>query len=397
MKKITILAGNLRGNLGDYAILHSMVIMLNDLYKPLEITITYHSYTGIDKIRTEKFESMLPSNCKISNATPYYRPKLLTKLLRKVTKSEKMISKVLYYYVCSMLFISRTFKNIKKDSDMIILAGGGHFSDMLLSANMFAQLKISLMSCKNTIVFPQSIPKNLFEFFPKQIMVQLYKQMGIVAFREMQSYQYFKETNLNNIYYFPDIVFALQDKFNLEQVNTISKKSIGIVLANTGQRVGKDYINNKLSVLCKQIELLGYTPIIVTTTESIDIAYLNGLKKLYPNLKIIAPKDWKELIQVFSTMKLIITNRFHGMVFSILSHIPVLPVIDVTKTEYMTKTLGYKYFVNDEDEIDKDYLNNLLNNNLEDIINLQDNYLKSTYNDIENFKIILRNLDKGDK
>jgi len=386
MKKIALICTNLRGNLGDYAIIDATVQMLCKLYgSDIQVGIAYHGYTGIDIKRTKKFEDNLPYNTFLDHATPLYRPSFIIKVLRKLNFSNKNLSKFLFYYTRFALSFNKEFKKLITWSDITIIAGGGHYGGLLLASNMLAQIDYAVSTNKDVFSFPQTVPLDWFDFMDKKLITDVLEKLKIFTLRENNSFQYMKQLNLSNCYQIADIVFSIETKQKKLMHIENDIKKIGIVLADTGSRQGIGYVE-KLYDKLLFIEECGYIPIVITTTESVDEKYLKHLKELYPQTEIIAPESWKELISTLGMLDLVITNRFHGIVFSTIANVPVLPVVDVPKAKHIAETMGIKNIIEHENDLDKETLLNAFMYSQDTLKQQQDYYrfAKQQLSDLEN-------------
>ena len=197
-------------------------------------------------------------------------------------------------------------KKIKKD-DIIVLGGGGNFGDLYPRYEAIRRIIIKKFH-NQIIIFPQTIDYTDTRYGrrEKEKSIAIYNRPNvIICAREKKSYCEMKKL-YSKVILVPDIVFYLNNMFYSK---TLKSKTIGICLRNDKESVlieaqKKELLNsiaNKYSV-----SLLDT----ISPCKNIDSSNRHDLLN----------KKMKE----FANCALIVTDRLHGMIFSILNHVPCL-------------------------------------------------------------------------
>lgn len=388
MKTVSIFCAHMRGNLGDYAIVDASARFLNDISEDLKIKIAYHGYTIIDEHRTKKFLETAPKNIELSNRTNLIRPRLYTKILRRLKFSDKFIYRRIFNLIINKLKKDIDFINTIKNSDLIIIADGGHYGSPIIALNMLAQIKVASKYTKNVICFSQTVPPNWLDEKYSHITLEMLSLIEIFPLREQNSYKELLKSNFNSIKQFSDIVFYLNNFIDIPKKRENKIRKVGLVMANTGTKEDDDY-TNKMVELYRKLEKYQCQPYIITTTDDVDKVYLDRIAIIDINIRIEKPKLWVELVDLFSSLDLIFTNRFHGVVFSILVQTAVIPIVDVDKTKFIYETANLKYCLKSEFDITQKKLTKYIANT-EAIVDTQNKYLEHTKEQLKNFEISLK-------
>lgn len=174
-----------------------------------------------------------------------------------------------------------------------------------------------------TLIFPQTILYNNEKnrIYMNDILRQ--NKNLLLLTRDSLSYKYAKEkfpevrTEL-----YPDIVTTLIGKKEFLS----EKRGIALCVRNDGE---KYYSYEEMECLKEQLELIA--PVDVTDTNS------SSLKKI--DFLSIEKNIWDK-IKVFSQYKVIITDRYHGTIFSLIAGTPVI----VIRTKDHKVSTGVKWF-----------------------------------------------------
>ena len=245
----------------------------------------------------------------------------------------------------------RNINRLKKsvdENDIICLSGGGNMGNLYPRFEAIRRKTIKSFKNNKIIIFPQTIDYENNKYgnreFKKSIKIYNSNQNLIVCAREMNTYNKIKDV-YKRVILVPDIVLYLYKKIIIENDK---KYDVGICLR-------EDKEANITNNFRKQI-YNKFSNIIELTTMS-DNNYINNSNR---------EKLIKEKLEQFSKAKLIVTDRLHGMIFSILNGTPCLAIDNSNKkVSGVYNTIRDKInFVNIIDNIND--LNNY-NNNSENI------------------------------
>lgn len=234
----------------------------------------------------------------------------INEFLARVCTNDHII-RVFYNEVISNLLLIK--RHIKK-GDILILIGGGNMGYEYFAEEEVRRLTIKAFPNNRIIIFPQTIDyghskEGLKEFENSKVIYGRHKDLHIFA-REQASYDVMKEAyTKNQVYLVPDIVLSLSnvicsDCKREEQVLVcVRKDKEGIVSKEDSKTIKGILERNELAIQYTDT-VLSYIPYI--TNEN--------LRK-----KLVVKK-----IDQFASSKLIITDRLHGLIFSVITNTPCI-------------------------------------------------------------------------
>ena len=199
-------------------------------------------------------------------------------------------------------------KNLN-EKDIFTVIGGGNSGDIYVDFEERRRFIYSKFKSNKIISFPQSIIFSNTEYGKKQLNLSKVayssnKNLCIFA-RESKSFEiYQKNFKDNNIFLVPDIVLSLKEKRNFD------RKNITICLRKDKEQNLKE--ENKKELL-KEIEKK-YGKLTYKDTHLGDVKVSIELRE----------KILKEYFDEFSRAKVIITDRLHGMIFSVITGTPCI-------------------------------------------------------------------------
>lgn len=228
-------------------------------------------------------------------------------MIKKIVGNDCQIIRILYsnfwdYYV----FMKQ---NIRK-CDLITIPGGGNIGDVYFEAEMIRQTIINEFKNNQIIIFPSTVffsNRNESNELYKRSLIIYNKHGNLTIFaRESYSYELLKNLYNNvNVYLIPDMVF--QYKFKNDEIKR--KNQILLCLRNDDEKNLTTYDKNEIYEKCKQL--------------CFDVKYTDTFK-----LNVFAPTDEERVsiinqkLNEFSSARLIVTDRLHGMVLAYLAKTP---------------------------------------------------------------------------
>lgn len=240
-------------------------------------------------------------------------------------------------------FIS--FKNNLKKTDVIILQGGGNLGNLYQYIEDMRRIVIN--SCKKNpiIMFPQSLffTDDKIGNIEKQHTKKLYSKNSQIFYfaREKYSKEKMKEIFDNNrVFCVPDIVLSLRNV--VENVN----KREGIICCFRSDKESALTNEQKNNIIGK-IKKMG-------NIEQLDTVC---------DYMVSEEKREEKLFQIwnrFASAELVITDRLHGMIFSIITNTPCIAISNNNKkllgVYHWIESLDFVQFVDDVDKIDEEAL-----------------------------------------
>lgn len=284
-----------------------------------------------------------------------------------------------FYYIFSYIK-----KWITKE-DIIFLPGGGNLGNLYPNEEEIRREILRSFYNNKIFMFPVSI--NYDNTDDGQLQLNMDKEVFSncsnlqIMTRDKNSYDFANIHFINNkIFLIPDIALYLSTHFynELKNISENNREGCLFLLRNDKEKVTDDVFINKIKTKIEKQNIQIY---------NFDTFSERDIKKDEREFIIL------DTLKLISKYKVCITDRFHGMIFSILTNTPCI-VFDSLDKKIMS---GYKWFEN------IDYVNYISKENLkeEDVYYILDKYLNNNYNHniifdfdfLENIKNIVRNLD----
>ena len=204
--------------------------------------------------------------------------------------------------------MSRKIKKMIKKTDIFIFQSGYRTSDIANYRGEYAHRKIVEHFGDNPImVLPQTV--NFASEKEAEKSAEAYRKGKKVLFlaRDNKSYETAKKLYTHNhVALYPDIVTSLIGEYQFKN----DRDGILCCLRRDAEKL---YENVELEKMIKELKKLGKVD---RTDTTIDISY----KELKNNLKNILENTFEN----FSKYKMIITDRYHGTIFSLISNTPTI-------------------------------------------------------------------------
>lgn len=251
--------------------------------------------------------------------------------------------------------IRKDYKGLKKviKDNTIIITGGGFLGNLWMQEEKMIRIVLKEFCNNKIIIFPQTIYYTNDEkgYKEKEETMELYsKRINDIRFfaRENNTYKFMKrELPKMELYLVPDIVLYIKPDIANEK-----REKILVTLR-------KDKESTNLSLIDKFI-----------AENKDDIDYTDTI--VNHNIKIKERKKelFSKLIE-FKKAKIVITNRLHGMIFSVITGTPCICIDNLTK-----KISGVYEWVKDIEYI------KMVNNDTqeEELKSFQEKVLRNKYN-----------------
>lgn len=247
------------------------------------------------------------------------------------------INKYFHEYFIQEIFVDKwreyvhgLKKHIKK-SDIIFITGGGNLGSIYLEDERLKRYIIEKYKNHKICIFPQTVEyesskKGEHELRKTQKCFGAHNHLLIVA-REKKSYLRIKDIFPSNEHYCcPDMAFQLN--FSKSNVQNKTNELVGICLRNDIEATD-DYFEKERKCL--------------TLARDYSYEFFSTL-----DTGTISPNQRKEkvdkLLKCISKYKFVITDRLHGMIFSIISGVPCVAI--ATRSPKIISTLDWKEIQN---------------------------------------------------
>lgn len=210
------------------------------------------------------------------------------------------------------------------DFDGYIYVGGSIFMEGGVVYNITNQFLEFLKECnKNNIPFFY-VSSNFGPYYTEgyvNLAKEVFNEISDICFRDKYSYNMFKD--IKSVRYAPDLAFAYENKFNVQEKNTVGISIIDLdirsniksekdVYFKLMRETIKNYIdNNKKVYLFSFCRYEGDEKAINELLENMPNKYLENIHK------VLYRGDLEEFLSIYSKMEYMICTRFHAMILSI--------------------------------------------------------------------------------
>jgi polysaccharide pyruvyl transferase WcaK-like protein len=316
--RVAILFANLKGNLGDFAILKAMIGEVERQFGEIDIDVFTHPLVGIDKPRLEEFKSRSsgitfkePPYCAVIDPSARimvrtcFRKKAQTRLIRKFASqiADQVVS----------------FSEYK----MILVAGGDQWSGRKLGLFMFGTVCAVQRVNPNIRVFPFSLKQSILNLYEPETLRHYFGLLQQpVVLRDSLSKGIMDRLGLDSVLG-GDCVFSLAQSVDYIKPTPLRNPSRTLFVVK-GRKADLLEVLRDLMRGGVELELLSTCP------AEDDAVYGEIARTL--GLPYRTPLGWEEIIAEFRASGLVITNRLHGLILGSIAGVSLLPVADRKKS-----------------------------------------------------------------
>ncbi|WP_057745805.1 polysaccharide pyruvyl transferase family protein [Liquorilactobacillus capillatus] len=200
-------------------------------------------------------------------------------------------------------------KKIITKQDIVGYVGGGNMGSLYTDIEEDRRAVFSTFTSNLTISFPQSIhfEKTAYGEKEKQLSQEAYgKNHNLVLLaRDAQSYRRMQKTFENKVVFIPDMVLYLKPTdFKFKRTGAL------FILRHDGEKILDESFIESLRMILKKRYSLDRTDTVLKMPTRIT--------------PITRARLFEEQLQKIARQELIISDRFHAMVFSVLTQTPCL-------------------------------------------------------------------------
>lgn len=237
----------------------------------------------------------------------------------------------------------------KKYYSLVIISGGGFLGTLWPYEEKKFRSIIKVFHNKRIIIFPQTV------FYDDEnelnIARKIYRKCkNMSVFIRDESINFTREKLLAGlnipVFNVPDIVLSL----NYSEHST-EQNGVLFCLRHDKEKVSDDKAINRIQSLCKQN---GYSLKLTDTVVNHDVEEDN------------VKKECENKIAEFQKSKLVITDRLHGMILSVVAGIPCIALNNISKKVqgvwnlWLKDRISYVYFAENADVIDEVLINKMI-------------------------------------
>ena len=318
---VAIIFANLKGNLGDLALLQAALLHVAREAPESELHVWSHGFLTTDTVRFEAFLKGGPPAFSLIGETA---PKFLKKLVKAAIRNGlgPAIHGPLIRFIAG-----RYDPTAKRFSDYhrIYVVGGDQF-DHVAVAPMFGTISAIARYNPRLSCMPVSInPRMLRSVTPSQLKEYLALFDSPVIARDMATHTFLNEHRIQSELG-ADAALTLNSAIQgIKENHDHSDKIILSLAAPSGQVV--DLLKSSIKSLHDQ----GYEVAAHTTCPPGDRKTLNALHAAL-ELPVHEPLTWQEVVANLKSARIVVSNRLHSLLLAGMAGATVLPVGNRAKT-----------------------------------------------------------------
>lgn len=324
---IAVLFANLKSNIGDFAILHAMLLELQRKFPGRTIDVFPLGFYQVDRIRLTAFTKECEVNFELAGKT-YFReiaiPPTGQKFLRHLFLWPEIQQRLTRRLAEAVVDDAIRFR----DYEAIFMAGGERGGGTKGGISLFATLDAVHHHNDRIYTFPFSVSPHLLNFNTKTALRQSFKKIQPpLLVRDSASKRFLDSIGVNSVLG-SDCVFSLQDLAN-RVIKKKGKDSARVIfsIAVRRKKTAVELMRTLRNLVDSRFGIA-----LLTTCELEDGEWLRIIAQ-DSGIEYLAPTTWQEAVAEFKSSSLIVTNRLHGTILGSLANTPLLVVTNRGKAK----------------------------------------------------------------
>lgn len=339
---IALLFANLKGNLGDFAILDAMLREAERRYPGHPLHVFPHRFLPVDDQRVRALRDAGAPAFEVAGATYHQSVEGQVKWLRSLGLWRGMQNRLVEGLTEASSADAARFRDYRA----VLLAGGDHWSGINLGISMLATLSAVARYNGDIEAFPFSVNKLTRFNRPRDLRRRLGVLKKPIPLRDRRSKEEIQSLGLN-AELTPDCVYSLEKV--ADEVMPMQDRAPGrIILSLTGRH--RNELSSDLRATIARVRATGRPVELLSTCEVEDFAAFKGLSEEL-GVPYRAPLTWQEMVAEFKNCSLLVTNRLHGLILGELSGAAMLPVADRVKVEAYVRDKSVRVFASKPSDI----------------------------------------------
>lgn len=200
----------------------------------------------------------------------------------------------------------KKLKKYIKDDDILFVQGGGNMGTLWKICEENLRNIISSFPNNRIVVFPQSVfygdSEDDQDYLKKSLDIYNNHKKLLICVREKRSYEFVCSSYSCECLLLPDMVLTLNTP------NTkVEREGITVLLRNDKEK----FISSDYSDIINSA--------VVSSGEQLNIITHHPVKSSFEKEERV-----NEILKIYSSSKLVITDRLHGMIFSVITNTPCI-------------------------------------------------------------------------
>lgn len=330
-RPVAVLYANLKGNVGDFAILHAMLQDLAGRYPAHPLHVYAHRHLEVDQPRLDAF---LAAGVPAHDMAGTVFSRRLPDRLRRHSRG-RLWPAIRRAYAAWLHTQARTDVARFADYEALYVAGGDQWGGFK-GISMLEAIAALRRHTDRIYVHPFSINPRTFKVSPKPVLAdRLGRLRRPLVVRDSISKSVADEIGLEAVLG-GDCVFSLQDLGRAVPARTDRDPDrILICLTGSSEPKLREALEPMLAALVPAVPNLA----LLTTCEPEDGPLFAQLSARF-GIPWLAPLTWQDTVAEIAAASLLVTNRLHGLILGSFTETPMLPVADRKKSEAFARDAG---------------------------------------------------------
>lgn len=320
-RPIAIVFANLKGNIGDFAILHAMLLHARTHYPGRPVDVWPHGFAPIDRARLAAFRDRAPDFALREDGLFGDRPpgRALTRLLRGLGLLRRHQAR----RIARIAARDRTAARVFADYEAIHVAGGAQWTGAVSGVAMFGGLRAMQAWNPRISGFPVSVSTAIHRLNRAGALREdLARLRPPIVTRDSASAALLRGLGLD-VLEGADCVFSLCPQGEAVPAASSAARD-RVLVCVTGQ--SEATLHAALSALRG-----AGRPVALLTTCAIEDAPMQEPLAARLGVPFLAPLTWQDTVAEMKGSALVVTNRLHGHILNSFAGVPVLPLTDRSK------------------------------------------------------------------
>ncbi|WP_300440603.1 polysaccharide pyruvyl transferase family protein [uncultured Mameliella sp.] len=336
-KSVAILFANLKGNIGDFAILDAMLRETTRRFPGRRIDVYPHGFLEADHARLEAFRAAGAPRFEIAGGT-YHRsvPPKLKRLYRF-----GLWPWVQRRLVDSLRRASRDDARRFAEYEAIFLAGGDQWNAMDLGVSMFGTLLAVAEHNRNIYHYPFSLNPAARTFNTAADLRRYFKAVRQpIVVRDGISHDVMTDLGIPTVLGH-DTVFSLSGiGQQIPPLESRDRERILLVLTGPHDRA---LLVRTLGDVLERLKGAGRPIEMLTTCWNEDLHIYEDLGRQH-GVAVRAPLTWQETIAELKQSAVVVTDRLHCLILGTFAECTLFPVADRKKAEAFVRDTGTPHY-----------------------------------------------------
>lgn len=330
IKSVAIIAANLKGNIGDFALLHAALADLSRAFPNHAVDVYSHGFRPVDERRLAAFRNTTRLPFRIAGRTFHAEaPRGLHTELAKATGLWPSLQERQIRLLADRMSMKA---EIFSGYDAVVVVGGAHWGGTTVGISMFGTLRAVHQHNKNIYAYPFSIDAGVTKYNFKSALRRYFDLISkpILA-RDGLSKHVLDGLGVPATLT-TDSVFSLAGE--AEDVAPKPERDKDRVILSVTRAEEDD-----IFAIATQFHENAKPICLLTTCWTEDERFFAPVAARL-GIPYLAPDTWQDAVAELKASSLLITNRLHGIIFAALSRTPVLVVTNRQKTKAFAADAG---------------------------------------------------------